>query len=75
MVMLTHAEYTLPLEVVEFDHDMDRLPEWWILDAKGKKIARFFDRYAAKYYLKTVRYMVAYGADELTIKKALSNDN
>lgn len=49
--MLTHAEYTPPLKVVNFDYCMDRLPEWWVLDAKGKKIARFFDKYLAKDFL------------------------
>lgn len=41
----------LPLELVYFDHDMDRMPEWWILDASGKKVARFFDKQSAREFL------------------------
>lgn len=69
------ADFTLPLEVVEYDYDMDRMPEYWIMDSKGKKIARFFDKYAARYYLKSVSYMVDYGASLQTIKMAIHNDN
>lgn len=49
--MHTPADFTPPLEVVEFDYDMDRMQEWWVLDSKGKKVARFFDRYSAKEFL------------------------